>query len=215
MKPRSLPFCHLREERLPEEKVRPGKLKTFEQRFGTVVYVSDIDMTPEKAHSIYEDRWETEMVNKFYKTNITSTTREHNDYSVLRERVHKLPEHGDRQQDEEQVLRPRTAGREHIWRCDHVPLEGCQGLRPRQADVAIGESDQGWDGSPVEIGHIVYKNEMLYLINDPKINSFIISICSFFEHSYSNVVLNKICSAVYCLFNKSNVRRRNVLNIFV
>lgn len=39
-------------------------------------------MTPEKAHSIYEDRWEIELVNKFYKTNITSTTREHNDYSV-------------------------------------------------------------------------------------------------------------------------------------
>lgn len=39
-------------------------------------------MTLEEAHSIYEGRWKIELMNKFYKTNITSTTREHNDYSV-------------------------------------------------------------------------------------------------------------------------------------
>lgn len=59
-----------------------AKLKRLEPRFGTVVYVSDIDMTPEEAYGLYKDRWEIELVNKFYKMNITSTTREHSDYSV-------------------------------------------------------------------------------------------------------------------------------------
>lgn len=58
-------------------------LKEKERKFGTVVYVSDHDMTCAQAYELYRQRWEIELVNRFYK-NILSldTVREHDDYSI-------------------------------------------------------------------------------------------------------------------------------------
>ena len=35
--------------------------------FGTVVLESDIDLAPEIAYKAYEDRWQIELVMRFYK----------------------------------------------------------------------------------------------------------------------------------------------------
>ncbi|MFA6862207.1 MAG: hypothetical protein WCR56_07575, partial [Bacilli bacterium] len=54
-----------------------------EKRFGTVVYVSNQDLTLKEAYQMYEERWEIELVYKFYKNELLlSSVREHNDYSI-------------------------------------------------------------------------------------------------------------------------------------
>ena len=58
------------------------KLKNKQESFGTVVYVSDRDLTLKEAYEIYGKRWEIELINKFYKTNWRLGVREHGDYSV-------------------------------------------------------------------------------------------------------------------------------------
>lgn len=59
------------------------KLNEKEKKFGTVVYVSDQDMTCKDAYNLYKDRWEIELVNRFYKDTLElDTVREHSDYSV-------------------------------------------------------------------------------------------------------------------------------------
>lgn len=58
-------------------------LEKKERKFGTVVYVSDRDMTCAEAYGLYEQRWEIELVNKFYKSMLSlDTVREHDDYSI-------------------------------------------------------------------------------------------------------------------------------------
>lgn len=59
------------------------KLNEKEKRFGSVVYVSNQDMSSKEAYDLYKDRWEIELVNRFYKGTLgLDTVREHNDYSV-------------------------------------------------------------------------------------------------------------------------------------
>lgn len=59
------------------------KLKKKENKFGTVVYVSDKDITLDEAYNIYKERWEIELINKYYNSEWILTVREHNDYSVF------------------------------------------------------------------------------------------------------------------------------------
>lgn len=59
------------------------KLKDKRNKFGTIVYVSNQDMTCLEAYNLYKDRWEIELINKFYKDQLgLETVREHSDYSV-------------------------------------------------------------------------------------------------------------------------------------
>jgi transposase len=51
--------------------------------FGTIVFVSDTDLTPSQAWRCYASRWEIELVMRFYKHALDfDDTREHTDYSV-------------------------------------------------------------------------------------------------------------------------------------
>lgn len=59
-----------------------AKYKKHEKKFGTVVYVSDTDLTLLEAYEMYKSRWEIELINKFYNSDWILTVREHNDYSV-------------------------------------------------------------------------------------------------------------------------------------
>ena len=58
-------------------------LKERERKFGAVVYAYNQDMTCAQAYGLYRQRWEIELVNRFYK-NILSldTVREHDAYSI-------------------------------------------------------------------------------------------------------------------------------------
>lgn len=58
------------------------KLKSKEDKFGTVVYVSDQDLTCKEAYEMYSTRWEIELVNKFYNSTCILTVREHSDFSL-------------------------------------------------------------------------------------------------------------------------------------
>ena len=58
-------------------------LEKRRKSFGTIVYVSDQDLTCEEAYNLYRQRWEIELVNDFYKNTLElDTVREHDDYSV-------------------------------------------------------------------------------------------------------------------------------------
>ena len=53
------------------------------QSFGTVVFESDLDLKPEMVYKMYEERWEIEVVMRYYKSSCEfDETRVHNDYSV-------------------------------------------------------------------------------------------------------------------------------------
>ena len=62
-------------------------LEGFRQRqrsFGTVVLESDVDLLPETAYRAYEDRWEIEIVMRYYKSACDfDETRVQDDYSVI------------------------------------------------------------------------------------------------------------------------------------
>lgn len=52
--------------------------------FGTVVFESDVDLTPLDAWKTYSYRWQIELVMRYYKDALCfDTTRVHNDYSVI------------------------------------------------------------------------------------------------------------------------------------
>ncbi len=59
----------------------------FEKRrksFGVIVLECDLDLSPEVIYSAYSDRWQIEIVMKYYKHALSfDTTRMHNDYSVI------------------------------------------------------------------------------------------------------------------------------------
>ena len=54
-----------------------------QRKFGTVVFVSNMDLKLENVYEYYKLRWEIELVFKSYKSVLSqTTTREHDDYSV-------------------------------------------------------------------------------------------------------------------------------------
>ena len=53
------------------------------QTFGTIVFESDLDLEPEKVYKMYEERWQIELVMRYYKSACEfDETRVHYDYSV-------------------------------------------------------------------------------------------------------------------------------------
>ena len=60
-----------------------SELKAKQERFGTVVLESDLDMTAEEIYQAYSKRWEIETVMRYYKQSCEfDETRVHDDYSV-------------------------------------------------------------------------------------------------------------------------------------
>jgi len=63
--------------------------RTFSEKreqFGTITFLSDVDLRPEDAYSIYSERWLIEMVFKFYKNDMDLvTTNVHDDFTVIGE----------------------------------------------------------------------------------------------------------------------------------
>lgn len=60
-----------------------GNYERKKRSFGTIVFVSDTDLTPTQAWQCYASRWEIELVMRFYKHALDfDDTREHADYSV-------------------------------------------------------------------------------------------------------------------------------------
>ena len=60
-----------------------GNYEKKSRSFGTIVFVSDTDLTPSQAWQCYSSRWEIELVMRFYKHALEfDDTREHSDYSV-------------------------------------------------------------------------------------------------------------------------------------
>ena len=59
-------------------------LERRRDKFGTVLFESDLDMPPEIAYRAYDERWEIELIMRFYKdTPGPDETRVHDDYSVI------------------------------------------------------------------------------------------------------------------------------------
>lgn len=60
-----------------------GNYEKKSRSFGTIVFVSDTDLTPSQAWQCYSSRWEIELVMRFYKHALEfDDTRKHSDYSV-------------------------------------------------------------------------------------------------------------------------------------
>jgi len=73
---------------------RVGKGKDFDnaeharrkEDFGTIVFLSDQDLTPEQAYSCYSDRWEIELVFRYFKSDLDiRSTDVQDDYAVIGE----------------------------------------------------------------------------------------------------------------------------------
>ena len=64
------------------KKYRLAILNKKENKFGTVVYVSDQDISLDEAYKIYKQRREIELVNKYYNNELCLNVREHDDFSV-------------------------------------------------------------------------------------------------------------------------------------
>jgi hypothetical protein len=61
-----------------------GELAEKQKEFGTIVLESDCDLTPEQAYMAYADRWEIEIVMRYYKSACEfDDTRVQDDYSVI------------------------------------------------------------------------------------------------------------------------------------
>jgi hypothetical protein len=59
------------------------KYREKQKRFGTVTFVSNMDLKIENVYEYYKLRWEIELVFKSYKSVLSqTTTREHDDFSV-------------------------------------------------------------------------------------------------------------------------------------
>ena len=87
---RDIEQAHLEERSFLEAALKKDdyddqKFKTMQAtRFGTIVLESDIDMTLEDAYKAYSQRWEIELVMRFYKQACGfDETRVHDDYSVI------------------------------------------------------------------------------------------------------------------------------------
>lgn len=71
------------------QKRRTGKFdsedyKKKDDRFGTIVFQTDVDLDPEVAYAVYEDRWLLELVFKRYKNELDmDQTNVQNDYSTI------------------------------------------------------------------------------------------------------------------------------------
>ena len=62
----------------------PGVLAELRREFGTIVFISDLDAPPETIYSAYEERWELEVMFRFYKSILDmDETRVHEDQSVI------------------------------------------------------------------------------------------------------------------------------------
>lgn len=62
----------------------PAELAECRKAFGTITFVSNLDAPPEFVYSAYEERWEIEVVFRFYKNILEmDETRVHGDYSLL------------------------------------------------------------------------------------------------------------------------------------
>ena len=60
------------------------KLAEKQKEFGTIVLESDCDLTPEQAYQAYAERWEIEIVMRYYKSACEfDDTRVQDDYSVI------------------------------------------------------------------------------------------------------------------------------------
>lgn len=60
------------------------KLRKKQQTFGTIVLECDLDLPPETVYKAYEERWEIEIVMRFYKSACEfDETRVQDDYSVI------------------------------------------------------------------------------------------------------------------------------------
>ncbi|WP_036498133.1 transposase, partial [Mycoplasma yeatsii] len=65
---------------MSSKKFMVERYQKIKNRFGTIVYVSDQDMTCQEAMSLYKQRWEIELVNDFYKNTLElDTVRVHDD----------------------------------------------------------------------------------------------------------------------------------------
>lgn len=63
-----------------------GKFAERREQFGTITFLSDVDLRPEDAYAIYSERWLIEMVFRFYKNDIDlATTDVQDDYTVIGE----------------------------------------------------------------------------------------------------------------------------------
>nr|WP_238543382.1 hypothetical protein [Metamycoplasma auris] len=59
------------------------RYKKIKHKFGTIVYVSNQDISCEEALNLYKQRWDIELLNDFYKNTLElETVRQHDDYSV-------------------------------------------------------------------------------------------------------------------------------------
>ena len=60
------------------------EFKTRQQSFGTIVLECDLDLAPEIVYKAYAERWEIEIVMRYYKSACGfDETRVHDDYSVI------------------------------------------------------------------------------------------------------------------------------------
>lgn len=56
------------------------------QNFGTIVFLSDQDLTPEQAYSCYSDRWEIELVFRYFQSDLDiRSTDVQDDFTVIGE----------------------------------------------------------------------------------------------------------------------------------
>jgi len=62
----------------------PADLEEARKGFGTIVFASDLDIPPEAAYAAYEERWEIEVMFRFYKSILElDETRVHSLQSVI------------------------------------------------------------------------------------------------------------------------------------
>ena len=63
-----------------------GRFSEKKEQFGTITFLSDVDLRPEDAYAIYSERWVIEMVFRFYKNDLDlAATNVHDDFTVIGE----------------------------------------------------------------------------------------------------------------------------------
>lgn len=62
----------------------PHELSELRKEFGSIVFMSDVEMEPETAYKAYEERWDIEVMFRFYKDVLMfDQTKVHDDWSVV------------------------------------------------------------------------------------------------------------------------------------
>ena len=61
---------HYLERALRNDDYDCDKYETAKERFGVIVFESDVDMTPTDVYQCYQERWELELVFRYYKSNV-------------------------------------------------------------------------------------------------------------------------------------------------